>query len=65
MCVYMYQFSSVTQSCLTLCDAMDCSTPDLRVHHQLREFTQSHVHRVGDAIQPSHPLSSSSPAFDT
>ena len=55
------QFSSVTQSCLTLCDPMDCSTPGLPVHHQLPEFTQTHVHCVGDAIQPSHPLSSPSP----
>ena len=52
------QFSSVTQSCLTLCNTMDCSTPGLPVHHQLPEFTQTHVHWVGDAIQPSHPLSS-------
>ena len=56
------QFSSVTQSCLTLCNPMDCSTPGLPVHQQLPEFTQVHVHWVGDAIQPSHPLSSSSPA---
>ena len=55
------QFSSVTQSCLTLCDPMNCSTPGLPVHHQLLESTQTHVHRVGDAIQPSHPLSSPSP----
>ena len=48
------QFSSVAQSCLTLCDPMDCSTPGLPVHHQLPEFTQTHVHWVGDAIQPSH-----------
>ena len=54
------QFSSVAQSCLTLCDPMNCSTPGLPVHHQLLEFTQSHVHRVSDAIQPSHPLSSPS-----
>ena len=54
-------FSSVAQSCPTLCDPMNCSTPDLPVHHQLLEFTQTHVHRVGDAIQPSHPLSSPSP----
>ena len=47
------QFSSVTQSCLTLCDPMNGSTPGLPVHHQLLEFTQTHVHRVGDAIQPS------------
>ena len=55
------QFSSVTQSCSTLCDPMDCSTPGLPVHHQLQEFTQTHVHWVGDAVQPSHPLSSPSP----
>ena len=53
-------FSSVTQSCPTLCDPMSCSTPGLPVHHQLPEFTETHVHRVGDAIQPSHPLSSPS-----
>ena len=58
-------FSSVTQSCLTLWDLMDYSTPSLPVHHQLLEFTQSHVHWVSDAIQPSHPLSSpSSPTFN-
>ena len=57
------QVSSVAQSCPTLCDPMNRSTPALPVHHQLPEFTQTHVHRVGDAIQPSHPLSSpSSPA---
>ena len=50
------QFSSVAQSCLTLCDPMKCSTPGLPVHHQLPEFTQTPVHRVSDAIQPSHPL---------
>ena len=55
------QFSSVTQLCLTLCNPMDCSTPGFPVHHQLLEFTQTHVHWVGDAIQPSHPLSSPSP----
>ena len=49
------QFSSVAQSCPTLCDPMDCSTPGLPVHHQFPEFTQTHVHQVGDAIQPSHP----------
>ena len=54
------QFSSVAQSCPTLCDPMNCSTPGLPVHHQLPEFTQTHVHRVSDAIQPSHPLSSPS-----
>ena len=57
----MVQFSSVTQSCLTLCDPMNHSTPGLPVHHTLSEFTQTHVHLVGDAIQPSHPLSTSSP----
>ena len=55
---WILQFSSVAQSCLTLCDPMNRSTPGLPVHHQLPEFTQTHVHRVGDAIQPSHPLSS-------
>ena len=55
------QFSSVAQSCRTLCDPMNHSTPGLPVHHQLPEFTQTHVHRISDAIQPSHPLSSPSP----
>ena len=55
------QFSSVAQSCPTLCDLMNHSMPGLPVHHQLPEFTQTHVHRVSDAIQPSHPLSSPSP----
>ena len=55
------QFSSVAQSCLTLCNTMNRSMPGLPVHHQLSEFTQTHVHRVGDAIQLSHPLSSPSP----
>ena len=55
------QFISVAQSCLTLCDPMNCSTPGLPVHHQLPEFTQTQVHRLGDAIQPSHPLSSPFP----
>ena len=55
------QFSSVAQSCPTLCDPINRSTPVLPVHHQLPEFTQAHVHRVGDAIQPSHPRSSPSP----
>ena len=58
------QFISVTQSCLTLCDPMDCSMPGLHVHRQLQEFTQTHVHWVGEASQPSHPLSSTSPAFN-
>ena len=55
------QFSSVAQSYLTLCDPMDCSTPGFSIYHQLMELAQTHVHRVGDAIQPSHPLSSPSP----
>ena len=55
------QFSSVTQSCPTLCDPMDCSTAGFPVHHQLLELTQTHVHLVGDAVQPSHPLLSPSP----
>ena len=54
-------FSSVAQSCPTLCDPMNRSMPGLPVHHQLPEFTPTHAHRVGDAIQPSHPLSSPSP----
>ena len=54
-------FSSVAQSCPALCNPMNCSTPGLPVHHQLPEFTQTHVHRVADAIQPSHPLLSPSP----
>ena len=55
------QFSSVAQSCPTLCNPINCNTPGLPVHHQLPEFTQTHVHQVSDAIQPSHPLSSPSP----
>ena len=55
------QFSSVAQSCPTLCDPMNRSTPGFPVHHHLLEFTQTHVHRVSDAIQPSHPLASPSP----
>ena len=55
------QFSSVAQLCSTLCDHKNRSTPGLPVHHQLPELTQTHVHRLGDAIQPSHPLSSPSP----
>ena len=55
------QFHSVAQLSLTLCDSMDCNTPGLPVHHQLLEFIQTHVHWVGDAIQPFHPLSSPSP----
>ena len=56
-----FQFSSVIQSCPTLCNPMNRSMPGLPVHHQFPEFTQTHVHRVGDAVQPSHPLSSPSP----
>ena len=56
-----YQFSSVSQLCPTLCDSMDCSTPGFPVHHQLLELIQTHVYRVSDAFQPSHPLSSPSP----
>ena len=59
------QFSSVAQSCPNLCNPMDCSRPGFPVHHQLRELTQTHIHWVGDAIQPYHPLSSPSlPAFN-
>ena len=61
MVFYQVRFRSVTQSCPTLCDPMYCSTPGLPVHHQLPESTQTHVHWVSDAIQPSHPLSSPSP----
>ena len=64
--VYAVQFSSVAQSCPTLCDPMNGSMPGLPVHHQLPEFTQTHIHRVRDAIQPSYPLSSpSSPALNS
>ena len=55
------QFTSVAQSCPTLCEPMDYSKPGLPVHHQLLDITQIHVHRIGDVIQPSHPLSSPSP----
>ena len=55
------QFNSVAQSCPTLCNPMSRSTPGLPVHHQLLEFTQTHAHQVGDAIQPAHPLLSPSP----
>ena len=58
---FILQFSPVAQSCPTLCDPMDCNMPGLPIHHQLLEFTQTHIHWVGDAIQPSHPLSSPSP----
>ena len=60
-CWHWVQFSSVAQSCPTLCDPKDCGTPGFPVHHQLPELAQTHVHRVSDAIQPSHPLSSPSP----
>ena len=63
-CWFSVQFSSVAQSCLTLCNPMDCSMPGLPVHHQLPEFTQTYVYWVGDAIQPSRPLLSPSLAFN-
>ena len=59
--IYPVQFSSVAQLCPILCDLMDCSMPGFPVHHQLPELAQTHVHQVGDAIQPSQPLSSPSP----
>ena len=63
--VIRISISSVAQLCLTLCDPMDCSTSAFPVHHQLPELAQAHVHRVSDAIQPSHPLLSPSlPAFN-
>ena len=61
MLFHSVPFSSVAQSCPTLCDPMNRSTPGFPVHHQLPEFTQTHIHRVSDTIQPSHPLSSPSP----
>ena len=61
LCAVSVQFSSVAPSCPTLCDPMNRSMPGLPVHHQLLEFTQTNIHRVSDAIQPSHPLSSPSP----
>ena len=64
-CTYLDQFSSVAQSCPTLCDPMNCSMPGLPVHHQLLEFTKTHIHQVGDATQPSHSLSfTSHPSHD-
>ena len=60
--VMLYSFSSVAESCPTLCDPMNHSTPSLPVHHQLPESTQTHVHRVGNVMQPFHPLSSPSPS---
>ena len=59
--IHSVQFSSVAQSCPTLCNPMNRSMPGLLVHHQLPKFTQTHIHRVSDAIQPSHPLSSPFP----
>ena len=59
--IYGFKLSSVAQSCLTLCDHMDCSMPGFPVHHQIPEPIQTHVHQVSDTIQPSHPLSSPSP----
>ena len=59
-----YQFSSVSQLCPTLCNPLDCSTPGFPVHHQLLALTEIHVHQVSDAIEPSHPLLSPSPAFN-
>ena len=64
VCISSVQFSSVTQSCLTICNPMNRSMPGLTVHHQLPQFTQTHVHQVSDAIQPSHPRSSPSPALN-
>ena len=64
VCFSSVQFSSVTQLCLTHCDPMNCSMPGLPVHHQLPEFTQTHMHRVSDAIQPSHLSSASPPALN-
>ena len=62
--LHWIQFSSVAQSCPTLCDPMDCNTSGFPVHHQLLELVQTHVHQVGDATQPSHPLLSPSPTFN-
>ena len=59
---WWFQFSSVPPLCLTLCDPMDCKMPGFAVHHLLPELAQTHIHRVGDAIQPCHPLSSPSPS---
>ena len=61
MKILINQFSSVTQSCMTLWDLMDCTTPGLLVHHQLQELAQTYVHQIGNVVQPSHPLSSPSP----
>ena len=62
--LHILNYSSLTQSCLTLCNPMNSSTPGFPVCHQLPEFAQAYVHQVSDAIQPSHPLSSHSPAFN-
>ena len=62
--IFLSVVSSVAQSCLTLCNPMDCSTPGFPVHYQLPELAQTHVHRVSDAVQTSHSLSSPSPAFN-
>ena len=64
LCNLPLQFCSVAQSCLILCDPMDCSKAGLPVHHQLQEFTQIHLHWIGDTIQPFYPLLSPSPAFN-
>ena len=61
MLVAMVQYSSVAQSCLTLCDPVDCNMAGFLVHHQLLELAQTHVHQVTDSIQPSHPQASPSP----
>ena len=61
---YFAQFSSVAQACPTLCNPIDCSMPGIPVHHQLLKLVQTHVHWVGDAIQPFHPLSSTSPSLN-
>ena len=63
-CFELLSVSSVTQSCLTLCDPMDCSMPGFPVRHRLLELAQTHVHQVSDAMQPSHPLLSPYPAFN-
>ena len=60
----IHQFSSVAQSCLTLCDPMDWTTPGFPVHHQLPDLAETHVHQVGDARQPSHSLLPASPVFN-
>ena len=62
--MYIHSIISVAQSCLTLCDPMDCSMPGFPVHHRLLELTQTHIHWFGDAIQPSYPLTSPSSAFN-